>query len=170
MFCHSKQPLRYRETTNWRSWVQIPPGPFLSCCTTTVAPEFTKYQQYAIGFKDLGIQLWEVEKYKNNIVIFNEVKPFEATESISTIAKTTNPQVQKISREIKVYTESDLLKVCNDETKDLYNDLKNQILSLGNDIEIRPTKKYVAFRRKQQFVGIVFLKEKLKVYLNVDSS
>jgi predicted transport protein len=135
-----------------------------------IAPEFTKYQQHAIGFKDLGIQLWEVEKYKNNIVIFNEVKPFEATESISTIAKTTNPKVQKISQEIKVYTEEELLKVCNDETKDLYNDLKNQILSLGNDIEIRPTKKYVAFRRKQQFVGIVFLKEKLKVYLNADSS
>jgi predicted transport protein len=82
----------------------------------------------------------------------------------------TNPKVQRISQEIKVYTEEDLLKVCNDETKDLYNDLKNQILSLGNDIEIRPTKKYVAFRRKQQFVGIVFLKEKLKVYLNADSS
>ena len=24
-----------------------------------IAPEFTKYQQHAIGFKDLGIQLWE---------------------------------------------------------------------------------------------------------------
>jgi predicted transport protein len=135
-----------------------------------VAPEFTKYQQHAIGFKDLGIQLWEVQKYKNNTIIFNEIKPFEATESLSTIAKTTNPQVRKISQEIKVYTEEDLLKVCNDETRDICNDLKNQILSLGNDIEIRPTKKYVAFRRKQQFVGIVFLKEKLKVYLNVDSS
>lgn len=105
-----------------------------------VAPEFTKYHQHAIGFKDLGIQLWEVQKYKNNIVIFNEVKPFEATESISTIAKTTNPQVQRISQEIKVYTEEELLKVCDDETEDLYNDLKNQVLCIGNDIEIRPTK------------------------------
>jgi predicted transport protein len=135
-----------------------------------IAPEFTKYQQHAIGFKDLGIQLWEVLKYKNEIVIFNEVKPFEATESISKIAKITNPQVRRISREIKVYTEEDLLKDCDDETRDLYNDLKNQILSLGIDIEIRPTKTYVAFRRKQQFVGIVFLKEKLKLYLNADSS
>ena len=25
-----------------------------------IAPEFTKYQQHAIGFKDVGIQLWEV--------------------------------------------------------------------------------------------------------------
>jgi len=114
--------------------------------------------------------LWEVQKYKNDVVIFNEVKPFEATQSISTITKTTNPQIQRISQEIKVYTEEELLKVCDDETRDLYKDLKNQILSLSNDIEIRPTKKYVAFRRKQQFVGFMFLKEKLKVYLSADSS
>jgi len=25
---------------------------------TYISPEFTKYQQHAIGFKDLGIQLW----------------------------------------------------------------------------------------------------------------
>ena len=62
----------------------------------------------------------------NNIIIFNEIKPFEATESISKIAKTTNPQIKRISQEIKVYTEEELLKVCNDETRDLYNDLKNQ--------------------------------------------
>jgi predicted transport protein len=136
-----------------------------------VAPEFTKYQQHAIGFKDLGIQLWEVHKYKNNLVVFNEIKPFEATESISTIAKTSkNPEVQRISEEIRVYTEEDLLKTCNNEIKDLYHELKNQILSLGNDIEVRPTKKYVGFRRTQQFLGIVFLKERLKLYLNVDPS
>jgi hypothetical protein len=28
-----------------------------------ISSEFTKYQQYAIGFKDLGMQLWEVHKY-----------------------------------------------------------------------------------------------------------
>jgi hypothetical protein len=26
-----------------------------------------KYQQHAIGFKDLGIQLWEAHKYNNGI-------------------------------------------------------------------------------------------------------
>jgi predicted transport protein len=136
-----------------------------------VAPEFTKYQQHAIGFKDLGIQLWEVHKYKNNIVVFNEIKPLEARESVSIIAKKSkNPEVRKISQEIRVYTEEDLLSACNDEIKDLYYELKSSILELGNDIEMRPRKLYVAFRRTQQFVAIVFLREKLKLYLNVDPS
>lgn len=47
-------------------------------------------------------------------------------------------------------------------------DLKSAILSLGKDIEIRPKKYYIAFRRKQGFVGLVFLKSKLKAYLNID--
>jgi predicted transport protein len=41
-------------------------------------------------------------------------------------------------------------------------------ITLGNDIEMRPKKKYVAFRRKQAFVSFLFLKSKLKAYLNVE--
>jgi predicted transport protein len=39
---------------------------------------------------------------------------------------------------------------------------------LGNDIEMRPKKHYVAFRRKQAFVSFHFLKLKLKAYLNIE--
>ena len=34
-----------------------------------IAPEFTKYQQHAIGFKDVGIQLWEVHKYNSGLLV-----------------------------------------------------------------------------------------------------
>jgi len=132
-----------------------------------ISPEFTKYQQHAIGFKDFGIQLWEIHKYKNGIVTFNEVKSSVQKESITTIAK-TNPVARRVSEEIKVYTEDDLLTGVDDKIKELYTDLKSAILSLGKDVEVRPKKLYIAFRRRQGFVGIVFLKSKLKAYLNID--
>jgi predicted transport protein len=75
-----------------------------------------------------------------------------------------NPQTHK------VYTEDDHLAAFDEKIKELYTDLKLAILSLGKDIEVRPKKFYIAFRRKQGFVGIVFLKSKLKAYLNVDFS
>jgi predicted transport protein len=56
----------------------------------------------------------------------------------------------------------------DENTKDLYSELKSAILTLGNDIEVRPKKLYVAFRRKQGFVSLAFLKSKLKAYLNVE--
>jgi hypothetical protein len=52
-----------------------------------IAPEFTKYQQHAIGFKDVGIQLWEIHKYNNDLLVFNEVKSPSTKEPITTIAK-----------------------------------------------------------------------------------
>ena len=113
-----------------------------------VAPEFTKYQQYAIGFKDFGIQLWEIRKYKNGIVTFNEVQSPFNKESIATITK-SNPVARRVSEEIKVYTEDDHLSKVDDNMKELYMDFKSAILSLGKDIELRPKKFYIAFRRKQ---------------------
>ncbi len=106
-----------------------------------IAPEFTIYQQYAIGFKDLGIQLWKVHKYSNGLVVLTEVKPPIVKESINTIIK-GNPAARKISKEIKVYTEEDHLNRTADLNKELYLELKSKILAIGNDIEVRPKKKY----------------------------
>jgi predicted transport protein len=132
-----------------------------------VSTEFTKYQQRAIGFKDFGIQLWEVHKYKNGVVTFNELKSSANKESIAAITK-SNPVARKVSEEIKVYTEDDHLIKVDAKIKELYSDLRTATLGLGNDIEVRPKKLYVAFRRKQAFVSIHFQKTKLKAYLNVE--
>jgi predicted transport protein len=112
-----------------------------------ISPEFTKYQQHAIGFKDLGIQLWEVHKYNNDLLVFNEVKSPSTKEPITAIAK-NNAAAKKVAEEIKVYTEEDHLKSVDDEVKEIYSELKSNILTLGKDIEVRPKKFYVAFRRK----------------------
>jgi predicted transport protein len=74
---------------------------------------------------------------------------------------------KKVTEEIKVYTEEDHLNGVEDNVKELYSELKSAIVTLGNDIEMRPKKKYVAFRRKQAFVSFLFLKSKLKAYLNI---
>ena len=50
----------------------------------------------------------------------------------------------------------------------MYSELKSAILSFGKDIEVRPKKQYVAFRRKQGFLSIVFPRSKLKAYLNIE--
>lgn len=42
-----------------------------------IAPQFTKYQQYALGYRDLAIQLWEVHKYSGGFVAYNEIEPTE---------------------------------------------------------------------------------------------
>lgn len=131
-----------------------------------IAPEFTKYQQNAIGFRDFAIELWEVHKYLTDLLIFNELKPPEVIkESIRTIAK-NSPAAKNVSEEIKVYTEEDHLNRINDQIKELYSEIRSAILMLGNDIRIIPKKRYIAFRRKQNIITIKVSKSKLKLYLS----
>jgi predicted transport protein len=131
-----------------------------------ISLEFTKYQQHAIEFKDIGIQLWEVYKNSNGLVVFNEIKSPSTKESIIAIVK-KNAVVRKVTEEIKVYTEEDHLNSVDDNIKQIYSELKSLTLNLGKDIEIRPNKSYVAFCRKHNLVSFHFLRSKLKAYINI---
>ena len=135
-----------------------------------ITPEFTKYQQQAIGFKDLGIQLWEIHKYGADTLTFNEVKPFTITkESIATITR-NSIEVKRVSEEIRVYTEDDILKICDNKIRGLYSELKSALLDLGTDVTIHPTKIYIAFHRKQAFTGFHPSKSKLRLDFSVRNS
>ena len=89
-------------------------------------------------------------------------------EPLTAIAK-RNPAAKRITEEIRVYNE-DLLEIAEDKVKELYQELKVAIINLGTDVEVRPTKKYIAFRRNKGFAGIIALRSKLKAYLRIDIS
>ena len=74
-----------------------------------ISPQFTKYQKQAINFRDLPLELWEISRYENSTIQFNQLKSPETSESITTISPKSEV-VQKVSREIKVYTEEDHLQ------------------------------------------------------------
>jgi predicted transport protein len=104
----------------------------------------------------------------NALTIVDYVLAF-TKEPLTAIAK-RNPAAKKITEEIKVYNEEDLLKIAEDKVKELYQELKVAVTNLGTDVEVRPTKMYIAFRRKKGFAGVVELSSKLKVYLSIDIS
>ena len=133
-----------------------------------ISPEFTRYQQYAIG-SDLGIQLWEVHKYSDGLLVFNEAKPPFNNERLAALVK-RNPVARKVTEEIRVYTEEDLLNRVSNNIKELYQTLKARVLDLGNDIQIKPVKNYIAFRRKHNFLAIKTRKSMLRLILNIRKS
>jgi predicted transport protein len=130
-----------------------------------VSPSFTSYQREAINFKDLPIELWEIKRYSNNSIIYNQIKTSGAEESIKTISK-QDETIEKVSKEIKVYTEQEHLNKASDETRELYEKLKNAILSFDN-IEIKPTKLYVAFVASSNIVDVRIQQNGLKMWINL---
>jgi predicted transport protein len=131
-----------------------------------ISPSFTNFQLDAINFKDLPIELWEVHRYANNTVRFDQHKPSQASASIKTVSK-KGAVVEKISKEVKTYTEDGHLKIADPKIAELYNRFKELVLSIGSDITVRPMKQYIAFRSKTNITDVVILQKSLKIYLNL---
>ena len=131
-----------------------------------ISPQFTKYQKQAINFKDLPIELWEISKYENNTILFNQLKSPETSESIIKVSKRSDI-VQRVSREIKIYTEDDHLQKIPEDIIETYKELKERILDLGDNIEIRPRKNYIGFIANTNFVDIHTQKSQIKIWINL---
>jgi predicted transport protein len=134
-----------------------------------IAPSFTPYQVQSINFKDLPIELWEIKRYANNTISIEQIEPLSASESIKTLPS-KNKTIEKVDKEIKVYTEDDHLSGIPEDIKELYNKFKDLVLSIGSDIKIKPRKKYIAFVSKINFVSVEILKEGLNVNFNLKKS
>lgn len=131
-----------------------------------VSTGFTENQKTATNFKDIAIELWEVKRYENNLISVNQIKKSKSAESIKPITQ-KNKDFKAIQDEIKVYTEDDHLVKPNDEIKELYELLRNRILTLGDDIELVPQKLYIAFRKeKKNFCYVHLQKKNIKIWLN----
>lgn len=130
-----------------------------------VSPRFTTYQKEAINFKDLPIELWEIRRYHNGTVMFNQIKSSGSNESIKTISP-NDDTIEKVNREIKVYTEQHHLDKSTDEIRELYERFKNGILELG-DLEIKANKLYIAFVADANVVDIHLQKNALKIWINL---
>ncbi|MCK4581978.1 hypothetical protein KAU18_01585 [Candidatus Bathyarchaeota archaeon] len=129
-----------------------------------ISPQFTPYQQQATNFQDLPFELWEIHQYENNTVIYNQLETAQQAASISTLTK-TGTIAQKVSKEIKVYTEQDHTQKTTPALLETYEELKERILNLGIDIETKATKLYVVFKAQNNIVSVVFQKSQLKLTL-----
>jgi len=127
-----------------------------------ISPVYTNYQREAINFKDLPIELWEVKRFENNTVSYEQIKKTGAPESIKTISKT----YANVATEIKVYSEQEHLENVNEEIIELYEKFKNAIQNLDN-LEIKPKKKYIAFVSGHNVIDILPQKKALKMWINM---
>ena len=129
-----------------------------------VSPSFTENQILATNFKDIAIDLWEVKRYENNTIVINEVKKSRSAESIKPITQ-QNKELKRVTDEIVVYTEDDLLVAGSDETRELYYKFKDGILNLADDIQVIANKLYIAFRKNRNIVCMNIQKKQIRMWI-----
>lgn len=129
-----------------------------------IADSFNRYQRESINFKDLAIELWELKQFSNWVVVFNPIKASNTTESIKTVTKFETDEFEKVNKEIKTYEIDDLIKPNWEYTRELYEDLRDFILSLDNNLKENITKFYAWYRKNiQNLVWLNFYKSWISI-------
>lgn len=132
-----------------------------------VAPSFTDFQRQSSNFKDLPIELWEIKRFENEIIVINPVKKSQSAPSIKQVQTKEASTIGKVVEEIKVYTEEDHLAGKSEEIIELYETYKHAILNLATDIELFPKKLYIAFKKDKNLADIHVQQKGLKIWINM---
>lgn len=132
-----------------------------------VSPSFTENQIQATNFKDIAIELWEVKQFDNDTIIINPIKKSNAAESIKPLTQ-NKEALKKVTEEIKVYTEEEHIQKTTELIAELYQKFRQGVIQLADDIEIKPKKMEIGFRKDSKvFTDICILKNSLKIWINL---
>lgn len=129
-----------------------------------ISPQFTNYQKNATAFIDMPFELYEVKQYESGIVSVMQINKQEQKGEVTSSAH--DDKLNKVAKEIVVYTEENALQTVSDTTKEWYEEIKDRILEFGN-IDIVPKKLYIAFKGKTNVCDFIMQKEQFKIIINV---
>ncbi len=131
-----------------------------------IASNFTKYDEHAVQQITRNIELIRYRQFVDDLLLLELVNATTAGEQ--TVEKSTKGTISK--QNYKTVTESveDLVP----ELRAIYEDARTFILSLGDDVQEKTLKYYVAFRRLKNFVCVEAhpIAGYLKLYLKLDPS
>ncbi len=117
---------------------------------------FTVHQLEAINFRDLPIELWEVTRYEGDVLQYLQIKSSGTKASIETLG-ISNSEVNKVSKEVKNYSEDDYLSSKPDGNgKKLYSQLKEKISIIDSEVVAHPTKSYISFQLPNNWRNIFY--------------
>ena len=129
-----------------------------------ISPSFNTYQKNSVNFKDVPFELWEIKKYKNNLISLNQHLP-SSKESIQNLEGSKDSVIKDVGKEVKVYTEDDIFRIKNvgEGVLELYEELKEKV-SDWEDIRFVPKRNYIGVWKKNK--GRFFLNPR-KNYIRI---
>ncbi len=126
-----------------------------------VAGDFTKYDESAIKQMNRNISLIRYKKFGDDLLMFEQVNEnIAAAIPDIDVAPTTKQQKDKSFAE--------QYKNAKPEIKTLYDDLRNYVLSQGDDISENSLKLYTAFKKIKNFVCVEIFNNRLLLHLRLD--
>jgi predicted transport protein len=140
-----------------------------------IAADFTKYDGHAVQQIDRNIELIRYRRFGEELLLLELANASSASsKSLSAkagkagakvaVAVAGNPAVAKPNGD-KSYAE--ILPTLSAPLAELLISLEDYVLSLGDDVQRKELKLYVAFKRLKNFATVVLQKNRLLLYLHL---
>jgi len=132
-----------------------------------IAGDFTRYDEHAVQQMDRNIELIRYRRFGDDLLLLELVNATTAT----TTAASDEPASKNKATEYKTIDKT--LDELSGPLLDLYEELKSYLTALGEDVQVKVLKFYVAFKRLKNFACVEVHPRKgpggaLSVYVKVD--
>ncbi|MEK6642686.1 MAG: DUF5655 domain-containing protein [Planctomycetota bacterium] len=131
-----------------------------------VASDFAKHDDHAVRQINRNIDLVRYSRFGQELLAL-ELLTSTSADAIAVEDSDSKPKFGKQSTDKSV---AQAIAELDERLKDVYLELRAFILALGDDVNEKPLKLYVAFRRIKNFVTVCVQKKGLYLYLHVDPS
>lgn len=126
-----------------------------------ISPSFNSYQKNSVNFKDVPFELWEIRRFEGDLISL-ELHKASSKESIESIS--ADSVIKSVSKEVKSYSEDDVMHKTNDETKNRWLQLKEMLLT-ADHTEMVVGKNYIKYTKLGK--GVCYFNFR-KSYFRVD--
>jgi len=128
-----------------------------------IAADFTRYDQHAVQLIQRNVELIRYKLFGDDLLLLELVNSVSAPTAVVEPVATT--EVVKVSKD-KTWQEQ--LETAQPEIAALFEQLTSYLHSLGDDVQEKPLKLYVAFRRLKNFASVVVQGKRLQLYLKLN--
>ncbi len=135
-----------------------------------IAENYSPYDRYAVNQIGREIQLIQYSRLPGDLLLLellNEAANPFGKGNLSSLADITDSSDFILPEAIGA-SHLDVLPTSDPYIQDAFHIMDQHILSLGSDVEKRPLKAYIAYRKVKNFACVLIRKNKLYVYLKLD--
>ena len=128
-----------------------------------IAADFTKYDTHAVKQMSRNIELVRYKRFGNDLLLL------ELLTAVSAAPQTVDP-VTGVTKVTKYKTVLEMISDASPDLANLYSDLENFLLGLGDDVSKKALNYYIAFRRLKNFacIEVKTSLDVLRLYLKID--
>jgi len=134
-----------------------------------IAESYNKFDLDTADILPINIELLRYRIYEENLLYLEPENYQKVKIFTSGIIKKGQAQKSKDVNLQKNYSIADHLEGISQETLELFQDLRERILYLDQNIIEEPKAKYIAYKTSTNFVDIVIMRQGLKIFLNLKS-